>query len=217
MTELFDTQAFAVVIGGTLAATLVRCGWSDARAALASCLTIWTRSFDETANRAALARWASAIAKKGRLAADEPHPPDPALASLLKQLPLNGSIEDFCDRASAARVKRDRARAKSVRVLETAGELAPVFGLAGTLLALSQLSLGFGADATQGAISAVATAVMSSLYGILGAHLVYFPLAAAIERKGERGEMARARLVDWFVSQIGAGSGASLSSVRSAA
>jgi chemotaxis protein MotA len=52
-------------------------------------------------------------------------------------------------------------------------------------------------------MTAVSTAVLTSLYGALIAHLVCFPLASAIERRGLADDAAREALADWFIAQLG--------------
>jgi chemotaxis protein MotA len=96
-----------------------------------------------------------------------------------------------------------------VRVFDYAGELGPVFGLVGTLFAITQLVPGAASaaavdDPTITTLAAVGTAVLSSLYGVLTAHLVCIPVAHAIERKGEREEDARSRLAEWLACEIAA-------------
>jgi chemotaxis protein MotA len=51
-------------------------------------------------------------------------------------------------------------------------------------------------------MAAVSTAVLTSLYGALLAHLLCYPLASAIERRGAADEQARESLSDWFIDQL---------------
>ncbi|MEL7446519.1 MAG: hypothetical protein AAGK02_12030, partial [Pseudomonadota bacterium] len=60
-------------------------------------------------------------------------------------------------------------------------------------------------------IASLATAVLSTLYGVLSAHLVFLPLAMAIDRQGEHEEQARDRLVEWLTLHL------SLNDIRPAA
>jgi chemotaxis protein MotA len=84
--------------------------------------------------------------------------------------------------------------------LAQAAELAPVFGLAGTLISLSQLpSEGFARGAFTGAIS---MAVITTLYGLLSANLLLAPLARMVERKAQAEEAERQEMIDWLAAQI---------------
>jgi len=87
-----------------------------------------------------------------------------------------------------------------VRTLAQAAELAPVFGLAGTLISLSQLPAdGLARGALGGAIS---MAVLTTLYGLLLANLLLAPLARMVERKAKAEEEERQRLIDWLAARL---------------
>lgn len=203
----FDPAALFVVLAGTAIATLARCGFSAIRAAIGALVRLPAPGFDEDANRAALARCASEIATRGHLCAECPLPPDRALARLADTYLTSGSLDALHTEARALRTVREVARAQAVRVFEFAGELAPVFGLVGTLFAITRLTPVAGSTSAEVTMAAVATAVLSSLYGVLTAHLVYIPLAHAIERKGDREEDMRGDLLDWFEAMLAGGTG----------
>lgn len=198
----FDPAALVVVLAGTALATAARCGLAEIRAAMRAFAGLFAAALDEDLNRAALARCASAIGERGHLCAECPPPPDPATARLVESYIVSGSIEALHRNARAERARREIARAQGVRVFEFAGELAPVFGLVGTLVAITQLAPATGTSAAQMTMAAVATAVLSSLYGVLTAHLFCIPLARAIERRGEREERVRADLLARFETML---------------
>jgi len=102
----------------------------------------------------------------------------------------------------AARGDRIDRHARAARVFEQAGELAPVFGLVGTLFAMTQIASGLSIDTGTSAFAAIATAVLSSLYGVLSANLVFLPMAQAIARRSQREEEARADLADWLAEEL---------------
>ena len=99
---------------------------------------------------------------------------------------------------------RDRRFAEStraVRFVAQAAELAPVFGLVGTLISLSQLP---GDGIAKGAMTgAISMAVVTTLYGLLLANLILAPLARMVERAAEAEEAGRQELTDWLAAQIG--------------
>jgi hypothetical protein len=108
------------------------------------------------------------------------------------------------DVARAERALDEARRVSAAQVFVWAGELAPVFGLIGTLYGFTQLAPASGAGAIAATMGAIATAVLSTLYGALLAHLLCHPLAGAIERHGLARERAREALADWFAEQIAA-------------
>lgn len=195
--QLFDPGAAAIVIAGTALATAARSGWGDVWHAGRTLGRIGRAGFDEDANRIAIARTAAAIERAGVLCADAPLPPDPALARMIDAFLRQGSLDALHTVRRADRVAREIERSRAVRVFEYAGELAPVFGLVGTLFAITQLMPGAGGN-TAGSLAVIATAALSTLYGVLFAHLVCIPLARRIERAGEHEEAARERLTEWL-------------------
>ncbi len=200
--SLFDPSALVIVLAGTALATLMRAGWRKAAAAMWAVLCLARRDFDSDANRAALARTLGAVRRHGMLGAEVTIPPDPALASALDTLIRTGSTGAMHAAHAAAREARTIACARAATVFEQAGELAPAFGLVGTLYSMTQLAPVAGADAGAATFGAIATAVLSTLYGVLAAHLVCLPLAEAIVRKGERAEQAHDALMEWLGTEV---------------
>ncbi len=86
---------------------------------------------------------------------------------------------------AAARMRRARAAA----ILRRAGEVAPAFGLIGTLIGLVQMLAGLDAPEKLG--PAMALALLTTLYGALLAHVVFLPLADRIERLAEEEDLVR--------------------------
>ncbi len=214
---LLDLAALVVVLAGTFLATIARCGWGDMRAAASALLQLGQSTFDEDANRAALARSAPEIRRRGHLIADPAPPPDACMAKLVDIYRKTGSIDAVHAAARGDRAIREVARIQAVRVFDYAGELAPIFGLVGTLFAITQLTPTAGASSTETMMGAVATAVLSSLYGVLTAHLFCAPIAGAIERRGQREEAARAQLIEWFDAEVAGDRSRAPSTIRDAA
>jgi len=199
---MLDPGALAIVLAGTVLATAARCGWRDLIVAFTAFLRLGKSRFDEPANRTAIARALRAIEAKGHRTADVPLPPDPSLALLVDTYLRTGSIDALHSARRAERAAREVERARGIRTFEYAGELAPVFGLVGTLYAITRLSETLAGSPAETIMASIATAVLSSLYGVLTAHLVCIPLAHAIERHGLREESAREALVEWLAAHI---------------
>lgn len=201
-TSLLDTSALVIVLAGTVLATLARQGWHDFRIAIPATIRLMGTGFDERATRAALARTVGEINRLGPLGAQPSDPPDGQTTELVNAYIRSGSIETMLKLARTQRLKREINCVAATRVYENAGELAPVFGLVGTLFAITQLMPDLNASASQIVMSSIAGAVLSTLYGVLAANLIFYPLARAIERKGDREETARTMLLDWFEDEL---------------
>ncbi|MFU7529365.1 MotA/TolQ/ExbB proton channel family protein [Qipengyuania sp. ASV99] len=206
MAVLWDAEALVIVLAGTLVATLARCGWRDVKAALAAVFELAAAGFDADANRAALARCAPEVRQRGHLCAEAPLPPDRSIALLVKAYLAGGSLDALHSAARAERALREIARGQAIRVSDYAAEQAPVFGLVGTLFAITRINpaadAAAGLGVTEAVMGAVGTAVLSSLYGVLTAHLLCVPIAGAIERRAFREEAARTDLLQWFEAEL---------------
>jgi chemotaxis protein MotA len=203
ITTLLDPGALIVVVAGTMFACAVRCGWREFAAALLAAVSLMRRSFDHDANRRALALALAMIQRDGTYRADPALPPDRALGAMLASFLRQGAIAALDDARQAQNEQHDAKRIGAAQVFVCAGELAPVFGLIGTLYGLTQLAPGDAAGSAATIMGAVSTAVLTTLYGALLAHLVCLPLASAIERRGLAEQRARENLAEWFADQIG--------------
>lgn len=201
-TGLLDPLALAIVLAGTILATLAREGWQDVATAVASALGLWGKGFEAGATRSALARTVREINERGHLGAKLYDPPDEATTRLLNAYIRSGSIDAMMKLARTQRLERDIRSVAATRVFETAGELAPVFGLVGTLFSITQLMPDMETSSADIVMASVAGAVLSSLYGVLSANLLFAPLARAIERRGDKEEAERSLVLEWFEDEI---------------
>ncbi len=85
------------------------------------------------------------------------------------------------------------------KVFLAIGESAPAFGMFGTLVGLVQMLSSMSDPTTIG--PAMAIALLTTLYGVLLAHLIALPIADKLERKSEQDRASR-RLIIECVFQI---------------
>ncbi|MGB7408571.1 MAG: MotA/TolQ/ExbB proton channel family protein [Pontixanthobacter sp.] len=197
---LWDPVSAAIVLGGTVLATVLRRGVGDipivVRLAYRSCVN----AFDYRYTRAEIATQIAEIQRHGLLKAAPKHLSDGESRDIIAALLRHRSLEAASACHAEYRAKRTRSVRTARDTLEVAAELAPIFGLAGTLLALSQLpASGMAQDQLMGAIG---TAVISTLYGLLAAHLILLPLSAWIAQLSESEEADRQRLFDWLSAEL---------------
>lgn len=198
--SLLDPVSAAIVVGGTLLATALRCGGGDCRLALSAIGRIGQRRFDAEAARAELAVQIRDINRDGLLRA-QPRPfGDRELAEAADRMIGARSVAALLDTHEENKTRRLHADNRAVRTLAQAAELAPVFGLAATLISLTQLPAnGIDRHAYMGAIS---MAVAATLYGLLLANIILAPLARAVERASAEEEAERQKVVDWLAAQL---------------
>ncbi|MDD3800075.1 MAG: MotA/TolQ/ExbB proton channel family protein [Novosphingobium sp.] len=198
--NLIDGPSAAIVLGGTVLATVLRCGL---RASLvtASCLvrTLHPR-FNAAKARAALALQIQDIRRNGLLRAEPHRFGDREFDDMADTLIGQRSLGALLDKHRTHRDLRVGRSQTTVATLGQAAEMGPVFGLGGTLIALSQLP----AAAAPGAMlsTSIPTAIVTTFYGLMAANLLFAPLARLIERRADREEAERQKLIDWLADEL---------------
>lgn len=205
LTDFVNAPSIAVVIAGTLAATVLRCGLVDSARALASIGGLGRRHFDADRVRAELAIQVQEIQVDGILRAAPHEMGDSEFDEVSGTLAERRSISALLEAHEGHKARRLAQNNAAVRTLAQAAELAPVFGLAGTLYALAQLPrTGItGADYA----ATISMAVLTTLYGLLLANLVLAPLACIVDRRAAAEEAERQKVLDWLAAQVAAAMG----------
>ena len=196
---LIDGPSAAIVLGGTMLATVLRCGWRECRITAAEIGALWLEHFDAQAARAELAVQVQEIRRDGILRA-QPHLTgdrefDEATGAMIRQRSLPALIAAH----EKHKARRTRMGGIAVRLFAQASELAPAFGMVGTLFALNRLPSGLAGGDFSGAIS---MAVLTTLYGLLAANLLFAPISRLIERRVQAEEFERQAIVDWLAEQL---------------
>lgn len=197
---LLDGTAALIVFGGTILATVLRSGTREIGMTFRVIGRALGPGYSADQGKAELAVQVREIRADGLLRATPRKVDDRELAEAADTLIHSRSI-DAVAKAHARHSRARRAEAHAaVRVLAQASELAPVFGMAGTLIALNRMP----ADLATGdaVTSAIGMAVVTTLYGILAANLVLAPLARWVERTADREEQERQAVIDWLTEQV---------------
>lgn len=200
LAHMLDPVAAGIVTGGTLGATALRSGLADCGAVFAALGALARPRFRDDLVRGALAPMVAQAEREGLLRVNPRPCGDSALDAALSALIQTRSLAAFVNTDDAAREARVARALRAVRTLALGAELSPVFGLAGTLVSLSQLPAdGLARGAFMGAIS---MAVLTTLYGLLLGNLLLAPLARAVERRVEAEEAARREIADWLIAKL---------------
>lgn len=195
-----DARSAAVVFGGTLVATLLRCGLDDCGRALTAIAAIARSGFDADKVRAELAIQVQEIRAEGILRAPVHAMGDSEFDEVSGTLIGRRSIPALLAAHEGHKARRMAFNNSAVRTLAQSSELAPVFGLAGTLLSLGLLPRS-GISAADYA-STISMAVLATLYGLLLANLALAPLACIVNRRATAEEAERQKVLDWLADQV---------------
>ncbi len=189
-----------IVLGGTSVATLLRCGIGDCTIMSQAIMRALWRRFDSAGVRAILAGQVMEIRKDGLMRTNLRHFGDKEFDDATSALIGHRSLDALMEAHNVYRERRMRRASIAAQTLHQAADLAPVFGLAGTLISLGHLP----ADGIHHGsyMAAIGMAVQATLWGLMVANLVLAPLARLIERRTEAEENERQALVDWMAVQI---------------
>jgi chemotaxis protein MotA len=197
--QLIDPTSAAIVVGGTLVATFLRCGIGDVRAAVGALAALARNKFDARHAKAELAIQVREIRQDGFVRAAPHHFGDSEFDDVTDALIETRRIDALHAAHARHRAIRAETSERAIQALLQAAELAPVFGLAGTLVSLSQLRVDGAVSDLTGAIG---MAVLTTLYGLLLGNLVFAPLARLVERAAQAEERERQQLVDWLEAEL---------------
>jgi len=196
----FDPVAVAIVLVGTLAATLLRSGIADSRIALGALRGLLDAPFDVAKAKASLAVQIREIANDGFIRAEVHHFGDNEFDSLSDLIIRQRSIQSLHAEYLKFRDVRLANAQTAMRVFACAADLAPVLGLAGTLIALGHAQ-GATPENT-GIVGAISMAVVTTLYGLVAANFVFAPLGNVIARRSQQEERDRDEVLEWLASGI---------------
>jgi chemotaxis protein MotA len=197
---LLDPLSAALVLGGTVLATMLRCGWADTRLALHAIAQLFVPRFNAVRAKAELAIQVQDIEEDGLLRATPHHFGDGEFDEMADALISTRSIQALHESHEDHRARRIETSRRAIVVLVNAAELSPVFGLVGTLVSLGSLST--SAAANGDLAGAIGMAVATTLYGLVAANFVFAPLAAIISRRADAEDRAREELIAWLSAAI---------------
>ena len=197
--NFIDPLSIAIVLGGTILATMLRSGRDEISATFYKLFRLGRR-FRFGRIRAEIAKPVADMRKDGVHRAHFEMVTDKDLREVLQALVHERSVVKMLETHTRQRLERSKRREMASRTLYQAGELAPVLGLAGTLVSLGMMP---AEEIAKGSITgSLGMAVITTLYGLIAAHFLFLPLGRAIERRGEVEEQRRQELIAWISDQL---------------
>jgi chemotaxis protein MotA len=192
LTTLFDATALAVVLGGTVLATLLRSPLADVGRAVAALTVLPRRRLDAAPLLAQIAALGRIARRHGVIALDRTVIADPDVAAAIAALVDGHGAADVAALLSHARRARIERHCAAAEVWAGMAEVAPAMGMVGTLIGLARL---FATMTDPTAIGgAMAVALMATLYGALLANLVAQPIATRLRARSRAEAFERTRL-----------------------
>ena len=179
-----DVRAALIVLGGTLAVTMISFSPLEVITALRDTFSaIATPAFDRRSAADRMLRIAERSRKDGLLGLERLLPKlrnDPFLSRALGMLVDGVEVAQVERMLEDERLSTAQRRMESAEVLRRAADIAPAMGLIGTLVGLVQM---LGQLNDPSAIGpAMAVALLTTFYGAVLGTMVLSPLAAKLDR-----------------------------------
>lgn len=180
--RFISPTGFLLVVGGTIASTVVQFSTRDIQEALEAARSVLFLRSETTIDRIDyLVRLSRSIKEEGVLILEnEAASTSDSFLRLGLEVTVDGQKPDDIKRILQNEMRSTNERAwKSVHVWETMGNFAPAMGLIGTLIGLIQM-LGALQDASTVG-PAMSLALVATLYGAISANLFFFPLSGKLK------------------------------------
>ncbi|TDJ70892.1 MAG: motility protein A [Planctomycetota bacterium] len=191
----------AIVFGGTLAVTMVAFQGSDLKPVLKVLLVTLTRKTATPASEIErVVNYANLARKEGLLALETKlQEVDDQFFAKGIQLVIDGfSAETVRDIMELEAEWQGQRHSTGKKIMDQMGAFAPAFGMIGTLVGLVQMLQDLSDPAAIGI--GMATALLTTLYGAMGANMVFIPLAGKLEMIGKTESLLRSLMIEGIVA-----------------
>lgn len=183
----YSPEGLVIVIGGTFAATLVSFNWNDIARAWRGFYIAMKKEPARTRRDIDDLITVSRYYQKGKIAelSQVLEKVENPFLRLGVELAIDKSAEDE-DLVEILRWRMEKMKHKEqvdAAIFRAMGLYAPAFGMMGTLFGLIFMLTGLGNNDFQQIGESLATALMTTLYGIALAYLLFKPIAAKLETR----------------------------------
>jgi chemotaxis protein MotA len=190
-----NVPGILIVIGGTMAATLIKFSVADVLNTVAVVMkTFLFRLLSPTAAIAKVAEFAALARRDGVLALEGQDIADPFFDRAVHMV-IDGMDPQHVETVLKREVQYTVERHKKGRnIFKGMGSSAPAFGMIGTLIGLVQMLASMDDPSKIG--PAMAVALLTTLYGAILANLVALPLADKLDLRSKEEELLREVIIE---------------------
>jgi len=190
-----------IVFGGTIAVTMVAFPLSDLKPIMKVMMVTAfhksstpTQEIDRVVTYANLARKEGLLALEGKLQEVD----DKFMAKGI-QLVIDGfsadTVRDIMELEAEWQGQRHWTGKK---IMDQMGAFAPAFGMIGTLVGLVQMLQDLSDPSSIGI--GMATALLTTLYGAMGANMMFIPLSGKLEMRAKQESLLRSLMIEGIVA-----------------
>lgn len=199
--DFIDIPSVMIVIGGTIAATLIRYPMKvvfGLMGIIKKALLFKLPSAQEEIQR--IIEYAKVVRRDGLLALEQKisNLKDPFLTKAV-QLLIDGTGADALRDILDTEIDYLRQRHLGGKgVLESMGSVFPAFGMLGTLIGLVQMLRNLEDPSKIG--SGMAVALITTFYGVIGANLFCLPIAGKVDGRSQEEVLLKRMLTEGIIS-----------------
>jgi chemotaxis protein MotA len=181
MLMFFDPWALPLVLLGSMAIAWMQNGSAAVRSAISIIPAIWVRRGRDIAYNARLAmvRVEERVARNGPNHADRISPDTHFVSALADILANAPDKAHYAQAVTDYRTRLNQQRSAASGYWHDIAELAPAIGMIGTVVGL--ILMFDGIESANAIGQAMAVCLLTSLYGLLLAHIIAGPIARRIE------------------------------------
>jgi chemotaxis protein MotA len=196
--QLIDLPGLLITVGGTIAASCIRHRLGEVLRSFAIVMkSITVRAVNPVDTVTKIVEMAQVARKDGILGLEKIKTSNPFLQSAINHC-VDGADPEYLKHMLTKELDYMVERhAKGISILEGWGESAPAFGLVGTVIGLV-LMLGQMEDPSKIG-SAIAIALLSTLYGLIIAHGFALPLASKLAAYSREEQIVKQIIIDGMI------------------
>lgn len=176
--SLFNGPAAIIVVGGTLAATILQTSWPMLKRAFSQVRWVFVPPFISLEDGIGkVIDWSVKARKQGLLGLEglAEREPEPFARKGLQLLVDGAETETIRSIMEVDLESREQRDLESARVFEAMGGYSPTIGIIGAVMGLIQVMTNLEDPQSLG--SGIATAFVATIYGVALANLLFFPVA----------------------------------------
>ncbi|MTI45013.1 chemotaxis protein MotA [Roseibium hamelinense] len=194
--QFVDLPSILIVIGGGLAATLIRFQLSDIVAAFSTGFKVALASKNVSPRDliTEITNLGEVVRKSGPLGLENVDVSDPVLAKGVQYVADGYELEFIKESMERERDLQLSRLSEGRRVFKALGDSAPAFGMIGTLVGLVQMLANMDDPAAIG--PSMAVALLTTLYGALISNIICLPLVDKLDAKFEVDELNQTLIID---------------------
>lgn len=194
--QFIDVPSMLIVIGGGLAATLIRFQISDILAAFVTGFKVALagKSASPRDLITEISNLGEIVRKSGPLGLENVDVSDPVLAKGVQYIADGYELEFIKESMERERDLQLSRLAEGKRVFKALGDSAPAFGMIGTLVGLVQMLANMDDPAAIG--PSMAVALLTTLYGALISNILCLPLVDKLDAKFDVDDLNQTLIID---------------------